>query len=156
MEIVQVFITVLFAIAAGYLVFSLPRKPLKHSNPEPPKQKEQIMTFNAAIPANIHIGDKVLVTCDNWFFAPDGQQYRAVHGTLKAVRTAEDTLGIRPNGKSTNWYLEVGNMVIAGCQVHYVMKADTCTFDRVEQRNVHEGRVITSTAPTSIYNGDEA
>ncbi len=74
----------------------------------------------------IEIGDKVLVTVDNWFYAPDGQTYKGVHGTLKGVKTAEATLGIRPNGKSTNWYLEIGNVVIAGCQVHYAVKCDSC------------------------------
>ena len=30
----------------------------------------------------INIGDKVLVTTDGWFFAPDGETYRAVFGTV--------------------------------------------------------------------------
>lgn len=83
-------------------------------------------------PHNIVIGDRVLVTTDNWFFAPNGQMYRAVFGTVKAVRTAEDSLGVRPNGKSTNWYLEIGRMTIAGCQIHYLVRTDTCDLGAVE------------------------
>jgi hypothetical protein len=100
-------------------------------------------------PNNISIGDKVLVTCDNWFYAPDGQNYRAVFGTVKAVRTAEDALGVRPNGKSTNWYAEVGNMMIAGCQIHYVVKTSTCVLGDVPTWNDEKGR------PTHIYNADQ-
>ena len=79
---------------------------------------------------NIQVGQKAIVTVDNWFFAPDGRQYRAVFGTVKAVRTAEDTLGVRPNGRSTNWYVEVGNVTIAGCQVHYVVRSDVCSKEK--------------------------
>jgi hypothetical protein len=104
---------------------------------------------------NFHIGDTVLITCDNWFYAPDGQEYRAVFGTLKGIHTAEDTLGIKPNGKSTNWYVEIGNMLLAGCQIHYAVKAPT----------YHDGKVPNWTAnadhgireydrPTVIYNAD--
>lgn len=71
---------------------------------------------------NIKIGDEVLVTTNNFFYAPDGQQYRAVFGTVKALSDDKETLGISTNRHSTNWYIEVGNMLIAGCQVYYVIK----------------------------------
>jgi hypothetical protein len=105
-------------------------------------------------PNNIAIGDKVLLTCDNWFFAPDGQTYRAVFGTVRAIRTAEDALGVRPNGKSTNWYVEVGSMTIAGCQVHYVLKTDKCFLGSVKAVMSHEGRYTTSSRPSEIYDAD--
>lgn len=79
---------------------------------------------------NIEAGQKALITTDNWFFAPDGNSYRAVFGTVKAVRTAEESLGVKPNAKSTNWYVEIGNMTIAGCQVHYAIRTDECSSDR--------------------------
>lgn len=107
------------------------------------------------IPLNIQVGDKVLITCDNWFYAPDGQTYRAVFGTLKSIRTAEDTLGVRPNGKSTNWYVEVGNMLIAGCQIHYALKTDQCHFGPAATSGNHEGKVTESVAPCAIYNADK-
>ena len=75
---------------------------------------------------NIAIGEKAIITTDNWFFAPDGQNYRAVFGTVKAVKSAEETLGVKTNSKSTNWYVEIGNMTLAGCQIHYAIKTDKC------------------------------
>lgn len=74
------------------------------------------------------VGNKVLVTTSEWFFAPDGREYKAVYGTLRGVFTAEETLGIKPNGKSTNWYAQIGNAVVAGCQIHYVVQSDYCVL----------------------------
>lgn len=102
-----------------------------------------------------HVGKKVLVTVDNWFYAPNGKSYRAVWGTLKAVKTAEDTLGVRPNGRSTNWYLEVGNLTIAGCQVHYVLQTDTVEFGEVDEFSTHEGLHVVSKRPSAIYNAND-
>lgn len=79
----------------------------------------------------IRVGEKALITTDNWFWAPDGRQYNGVFGTIKGIKTAEATLGIKPNGKSANWYLEIGNMVIAGCQIHYAVRACTCCEDEL-------------------------
>lgn len=79
---------------------------------------------------NIEIGSMVLITTDGWFFAPDGNSYRAVYGEIKGVFKAEETLGVRPNAKSTNWYVEIGNMTIAGCQIHYVVKTNSCNPGR--------------------------
>jgi hypothetical protein len=108
------------------------------------------MTFS-----HIQPGDKALITCDNWFIAPDGRQYRAVFGTVRAVRTAEDSLGVKPNGRSTNWYVEVGNMTIAGCQVHYWVKTEKCHLGDVEVWNAHEGKTVRDTSPPQIYNADQ-
>ena len=69
----------------------------------------------------MNIGENVLVTCDNWFFAPDGQQYRAVWGKVYGVRQDNEVLGIKTNRGSTNWYLEIGSMILAGCQIHYAV-----------------------------------
>lgn len=103
---------------------------------------------------NASVGDKVLVTVDNWFYGADGKQYRAIFGTLNGVCTAEDTLGIKPNGKSTNWYIKVGNTTIAGCQVHYVLKTDTVNDDPVEDYNLHDGNYQISVRPSAIYMAD--
>lgn len=76
---------------------------------------------------NIEIGSKALITTDNFFLAPDGQTYRAVFGTVKGVYDDKQTLGISTNRHSANWYVEIGNMVIAGCQIHYAIKTDDCS-----------------------------
>lgn len=105
---------------------------------------------------NIQIGHKLLITTDNWFCAPNGRQYKAVFGTVKAVRTAEETLGVRPNGRSTNWYVEIGNMVIAGCQVHYAIRSDKCSFERaIDYMSSSEKGAVEFERPSHIYNADE-
>lgn len=69
-------------------------------------------------------GEKYLITVDNWFVAPDGEQYKAVWGTCR-VRNIKEVFGFDPSRPSTNWYMEIGNeespSVIAGCQIHYAI-----------------------------------
>lgn len=55
------------------------------------------------------IGKKVLVTTDNWFFAPDGIQYRAVYGTLVGIQTSEQALGVKVNARSQDWFMTVAS-----------------------------------------------
>lgn len=104
---------------------------------------------------NIEIGDKAIITTDNWFYAPDGRQYKAVYGTVKAVRSSEDTLGIRTNARSTNWYVEIGNMTIAGCQIHYLVKSSSCNFDRVPDYQADAQGLSEFMRPSSIYDADQ-
>lgn len=105
---------------------------------------------------NIDAGDKVLITTDGWFYAPDGNSYRAVYGTVKGIFTAEDTLGVKPNGKSTNWYVEIGNMTVAGCQIHYAVKSDCCSNFRSKYWSTStEHGCKEYTVPCSIYFADE-
>lgn len=103
----------------------------------------------------ISIGDKVLVTTDNWFFAPDGECYRAVFGTVQGIYKDEDVLGIKTNARSTNWYAQVGNTTIAGCQIHYAIKVDSVSFKPPTREMEHEGNLKTAeNASTRIYNAD--
>ena len=103
---------------------------------------------------NSAIGQKYLVTCDNWFLAPDGKQYRAAHGTVKGIMSDNETLGIQTNRHSSNWYLEIGNLVIAGCQIHYAIQSDECDFNQVTESCVFEGEFKLSKRPSNIYNAD--
>lgn len=73
------------------------------------------------------IGKNVLITTSNWFVGHDGLEYKAVWGKLKAIHTTQETLGFTPSRQNTNWFIEVGNMIIAGCQVMYI--------DQVERPN---------------------
>ncbi len=63
-----------------------------------------------------------LITTDAWFVAPDGKMYRAVWGKVE-VHTDSDTLGIKTNVRSSNWYAVIGKdkkrVIVAGCQIHY-------------------------------------
>lgn len=100
------------------------------------------------------IGKKVLITTQSWFYGKDGKQYRAVHGTLKAVHEAGKTLGFIPNRSHANWYVEVGTMRIMGCQVLYFEVVDTVISDAVEEWKTptdKSGSAETYMRPTTIY-----
>lgn len=103
---------------------------------------------------SIEIGQKALITCDNWFYAPDGRMYRAVFGTVRAVRGDQETLGIRTNARSTNWYVEIGCMLIAGCQIHYAMRTDWAETDDVPDFREEGGVVKTFIRPSYIFDAD--
>lgn len=100
------------------------------------------------------IGKKVLINTDQWFCAPDGKQYKAVHGTVRALKSDHEALGIKTNARSTNWYVEIGDMLIAGCQIHYAIAAETADFGEVEHWQEHEGECRRYMAPSRIYNAD--
>jgi hypothetical protein len=72
----------------------------------------------------IQNGEKYLVTVDDWFIAPDGEQYKSVWGTCR-IKTIEEVFGFTPSRPSTNWYMEIGNedcpCVVAGCRIHYAI-----------------------------------
>ena len=106
---------------------------------------------------NLHIGQKALITCDHWFYAPDGKQYRAVFGTVKAVRSSEETLGVRTNAKSTNWYVEIGCVTLAGCQIHYAVRTDHCHLGQViEGANDSNGIEQKGERDSRIFDADAA
>ena len=69
---------------------------------------------------------KYLITTDNWFFAPDGQSYKAVWGDTEILE--DSFLGLKTNKNSSNWYAKVGSdnnhVIIAGCQIHYAVKCE--------------------------------
>lgn len=70
------------------------------------------------------LNQKVLITTQSWFYGPDGVQYRAVWGTLKSVTSAKDALGFSVNHSHANFYVHIGNTIIAGCQALYCVRCD--------------------------------
>lgn len=104
----------------------------------------------------LEIGKKYLITTDNWFITPNGRQYRSVFGTVHAIKDADTTLGLKTNRNSTNWYVVIGNMVIAGCQIHYIVQADNIIQEDqvVVDFEFHEGEVRFNEAPPRIYRAD--
>jgi len=100
------------------------------------------------------IGKKMLITTDEWFYAPDGISYRGVFGTLKKVMSDSDLLGIKTNRHSTNWYVQIGNMMIAGCRIHYAIVTDDACFDVTQTEDVHEGKMNFNEVKSRIYNAD--
>ncbi len=100
---------------------------------------------------NQHIGKKCLVTTDRWFYGKDGKQYRSVWGTLKAVHEAGATLGFIPNRSHANWFIEIGSMVIMGCQVLYFDQVDEVNTGLVEDFTEKDGVIIKYERPSAIY-----
>lgn len=70
------------------------------------------------------LNQKVIITTSAWFYAPDGKLYRAVWGTLKGIHAAKDVLGFTVNASHANFYVEIGNTAIAGCQALYCVRCD--------------------------------
>ena len=99
-------------------------------------------------------GMKVLVTVDNWFYGPDGRQYRAIYGTIIGVFSDEQTLGVKTNARSTNWYAQIGSCVVAGCQIHYAVAAGNPPSETATDWTTHEGKVIHYERPSAVLNAD--
>ncbi len=95
----------------------------------------------------------VLVTTDSWFMAPDGREYKSVYGKLVGVFEDKEITGLKTNSKSTNWYLQVGTMIIAGCQSHYVINCNgiDVNLGSVKDFQCFEAEFIESTRPSKIY-----
>ena len=102
----------------------------------------------------LQVGQKALITVDNWFYAPDGNVYKAAWGTVRAVQSDQETLGIKTNVKSTNWYVQLGNLVVAGCQIHYAVRADQVHLGDVESYTEKDGQCLKYMRPGQIYNAD--
>tara|TARA_R110002095_G_scaffold159771_2_gene138559 strand:- start:224 stop:574 length:351 start_codon:yes stop_codon:yes gene_type:complete len=98
----------------------------------------------------------ILVTTDGWFIGHDGQQYRAVYGKLIAIHTDEQALGVKTNARSTNWYAQVGGMLIAGCQIHYAINCEGkhINFDKCAHEGIHEGEIVNTEHTSKIYNAN--
>lgn len=97
------------------------------------------------------IGSTALITCDNWFYAPNGRIYRGVFGTVKSISNAEQALGIKVNSRSADWFVEIGNMIIAGCQIHYAIRTNDANMSRILELKDN----VSSERPSEIYNADE-
>jgi hypothetical protein len=105
---------------------------------------------------NIELNKTYLLTTEEWFYAPDGKQYRAVWGTITAIETDEMTLGIKTNRGSTNWYVIIGNMIVAGCQINYAISCQDFNQSPVEREIDHEGKIhVVRNSRTHIYNANE-
>lgn len=100
-------------------------------------------------------GATYLITTDNWFTGPDGGLYNAVFGTINSIDSDETILGLKTNRGSSNWYINIGNMVVAGCQVHYCIQCSHVNDDNAIRYIEHDGKLIQTREETSrIYNAD--
>lgn len=99
-----------------------------------------------------------LISADSWFYAPDGSQLNAAYGKVEIL--SDETLGLKTNRNSTNWYAKVGteknHVIIAGCQIHYAVKCNVNpTKEGYSSWAKHEGKVIESKIPCPVFFGEE-
>lgn len=97
---------------------------------------------------------KYLITTDNWFYGPDGKQYRGVWGEVEIVDDA--ILGIKTNVRSSNWFAKVGtddnHVIIAGCQIHYAVKCENePNNEPIEDYSLEGGTISKFTRPFMSY-----
>jgi hypothetical protein len=96
---------------------------------------------------------KYLITTDNWFYAPDGKQYKAVWGETSVIE--DSFLGIKTNARSSNWFTKVGtennHVIIAGCQIHYACKCDSIPITNSIDVTINDGIEKIEEKPYSIY-----
>ena len=98
------------------------------------------------------INKKVLITTTAFFYAPDGVLYRSVWGTLKGVHQAKDVFGFTPSARHTNWFIEVGKVVITGCQVNYLIECENKpNTENAKGWDTHEAKPNVYERPTGIY-----
>lgn len=86
----------------------------------------------------MNIGDKVLVTTDDWFLAPDGENYKSVYGTVKGVFYDQDT--------------QIGNMMIADFQINSTEIIESCS-DKSLDCGIKA--LNDQSSKTKIYNADK-
>lgn len=99
-------------------------------------------------------GTKYIVTTDAWFFAPNGQSYRAVWGEVRIL--PDSVLGVKTNSRSANWYARVGtdedHVVVAGCQIHYAVRSEKPPQKEfVKDYSTDKGVVTNFKRPSMIY-----
>lgn len=98
---------------------------------------------------------KVLISTYDWFIGPDGLQYKAIWGTAK-ICSSEETLGLKNNKNSTNWYVQIGDKkrgaIIGGCQVNYAI---ACPNPPNTNKVVAEVSGTYSEVQTKIYLAEE-
>lgn len=99
-------------------------------------------------------GKNVLVTTQNWFITPNGEEKKAIWGKLNGIFKDTDTLGFAVNRPNTNWYVSIGNMTVAGCQILYLVQSDECNFGDADGFYTHDGKPVVTPRPTFIYNAN--
>lgn len=101
----------------------------------------------------IEKGKKYLITTNDWFYTPEGESCKAVWGTCEIIRT-EDAFGFTPARPSTNWFLKVGNMIVAGCQIHYAIQCEKAPENKFKEVRYQDKDTGVSYSASRIYIAD--
>lgn len=100
------------------------------------------------------IGKKVLATTSDYFIAPNGLQYRSVFGTLHSISEDLNLVGFKVNRSHTNYAFEIGNTVIMGCRVMYIIQVNEVNTESVNEWTLNEGEIKFNDRPSNIYLAD--
>lgn len=105
-----------------------------------------------------YLQKKVLLSLHNWIFAPDGKQYRAIYGTLHSINESKNIFGFVPSRNHTNWFAEIGNMIIMGCQIQACIVCEkdpeTQITDFIVREHELAVKVVEYDQPSKIYFAD--
>lgn len=103
----------------------------------------------------LKLNEKYLITTDSWFIAPDGEQYKSVFGTVTEILKDDEVLGVKTNRHSSNWFVAIGNMIVAGCQIHYCIKTERVNLNPPHTTCWHDGEfIISKDTGSKIYFAD--
>jgi hypothetical protein len=144
---------VLFGVITGLVILGIIWISIKYSEPNKVRDEIIIPPIKSTVEGDPfqYIGHNVLVTTSAWFYGKDGKQYRAIYGKLRGVFAAKDLFGFTPNASHANWLLEIGDMVVMGCQVLYCIKCDDPYVGDTEDWSNVNGDYKSFARPTSIY-----
>ena len=101
------------------------------------------------------IGARYLITTDDWFYAPDGQSYKAVYGTIKEQRIhGSRCVGFGANPSSAGLYVNIGRMTIFNDSIKYAIRADECSRLEHSREVDFENTVTLCKVASRIYFAD--
>lgn len=97
---------------------------------------------------------KHIVTADEWFIGPDGEEYKGAYGEVEIIN-AKDVFGFTPM-RSANWYAKIGTpddyVIIAGCKVHFSALANNPPLQtHTKGWTLHEKEIFHFDKPSFIY-----
>ena len=93
----------------------------------------------------VKLDTKYLLTCKEWFYAPDGEQYRAVHGTVSEIINDEG-----------NKYIVIGNVCVKWHNVDCAVMTEFVSFKAPTREIDYDGESrVVKCDRTRIYNADK-
>lgn len=98
-----------------------------------------------------YIGQKVLAQTSAYFVGPDGKDHNAIWGTLNGINKVPKELGFIPNRNMANWYYEIGDTVIMGCQINYMSLCPDEPKDNVESWGLKDNIIVPYITPHKIF-----
>lgn len=58
---------------------------------------------------------------------------KSVWGTLKGVHHCKDVLGFEISRAHTNWFVEIGSMVMTGCRANYMVECPEAPKNKTQR-----------------------